>query len=154
MDACAAVSQCCWPSSQQCPNQRVWCKCIHAPGLQWRLGCSPNFFSKEKQVSCWVWAWGVSLLSWGWFSSISFLSLPSGKKAVMDSSPFLSEANAERIVRTLCKVRGAALKLGQMLSIQGKWGHRSYLHQLCCLSVSCDVLRAVWNVSAQSECRH
>uniref|UniRef100_A0A8C7KVN6 Atypical kinase COQ8A, mitochondrial n=1 Tax=Oncorhynchus kisutch TaxID=8019 RepID=A0A8C7KVN6_ONCKI len=32
--------------------------------------------------------------------------------------PFLSEANAERIVRTLCKVRGAALKLGQMLSIQ------------------------------------
>ncbi|XP_024052529.1 atypical kinase COQ8A, mitochondrial [Terrapene carolina triunguis] len=41
-----------------------------------------------------------------------------GNKAVMDSSPFLSEANAERIVRTLCKVRGAALKLGQMLSIQ------------------------------------
>ncbi|XP_014851572.1 PREDICTED: atypical kinase ADCK3, mitochondrial-like [Poecilia mexicana] len=40
------------------------------------------------------------------------------KKAVLDSSPFLSEANAERIVRTLCKVRGAALKLGQALSIQ------------------------------------
>uniref|UniRef100_A0AAX7VX44 ABC1 atypical kinase-like domain-containing protein n=1 Tax=Astatotilapia calliptera TaxID=8154 RepID=A0AAX7VX44_ASTCA len=33
-------------------------------------------------------------------------------------SPFLSEANAERIVSTLCKVRGAALKIGQMLSIQ------------------------------------
>uniref|UniRef100_A0A669F7N9 Atypical kinase COQ8A, mitochondrial n=1 Tax=Oreochromis niloticus TaxID=8128 RepID=A0A669F7N9_ORENI len=41
-----------------------------------------------------------------------------GAEAVLDSSPFLSEANAERIVRTLCKVRGAALKLGQMLSIQ------------------------------------
>ncbi|XP_076129419.1 atypical kinase COQ8A, mitochondrial [Alosa pseudoharengus] len=40
------------------------------------------------------------------------------KKSVLESSPFLSEANAERIVRTLCKVRGAALKLGQMLSIQ------------------------------------
>uniref|UniRef100_A0A8C4IGE5 Atypical kinase COQ8A, mitochondrial n=1 Tax=Dicentrarchus labrax TaxID=13489 RepID=A0A8C4IGE5_DICLA len=40
------------------------------------------------------------------------------KKAVLGSSAFLSEANAERIVRTLCKVRGAALKLGQMLSIQ------------------------------------
>uniref|UniRef100_A0A3B5LKD9 ABC1 atypical kinase-like domain-containing protein n=1 Tax=Xiphophorus couchianus TaxID=32473 RepID=A0A3B5LKD9_9TELE len=40
------------------------------------------------------------------------------KKSVLDSSPFLSEANAERIVRTLCKVRGAALKLGQALSIQ------------------------------------
>ncbi|XP_069016669.1 atypical kinase COQ8A, mitochondrial [Embiotoca jacksoni] len=40
------------------------------------------------------------------------------KTSVLDSSAFLSEANAERIVRTLCKVRGAALKLGQMLSIQ------------------------------------
>ncbi|XP_017346279.1 atypical kinase COQ8B, mitochondrial [Ictalurus punctatus] len=44
-----------------------------------------------------------------------------GKKtdtgAVLDS-PLLSEANAERIVNTLCKVRGAALKIGQMLSIQ------------------------------------
>lgn len=40
------------------------------------------------------------------------------KKAILDSNPFISEANAERIVRTLCKVRGAALKLGQMLSIQ------------------------------------
>lgn len=37
----------------------------------------------------------------------------------MDSSPFLTEENAERIVNTLCRVRGAALKLGQMLSIQG-----------------------------------
>lgn len=33
------------------------------------------------------------------------------------SSPFLTEANAERIVRTLCRVRGAALKLGQMASM-------------------------------------
>ncbi|XP_035766937.1 atypical kinase COQ8A, mitochondrial [Neolamprologus brichardi] len=40
------------------------------------------------------------------------------KKAIMDSNAFLSEANAQRIVRTLCKVRGAALKIGQMLSIQ------------------------------------
>lgn len=41
-----------------------------------------------------------------------------GAPAILDSNPFLTEANAERIVRTLCKVRGAALKLGQMLSIQ------------------------------------
>lgn len=40
------------------------------------------------------------------------------KPAILDSNPFLTEANAERIVNTLCKVRGAALKLGQMLSIQ------------------------------------
>ncbi|KAL8220018.1 UNVERIFIED_CONTAM: Atypical kinase coq8b, mitochondrial, partial [Gekko kuhli] len=38
--------------------------------------------------------------------------------ALLDSNPFLSEANAERIVNTLCKMRGAALKIGQMLSIQ------------------------------------
>ncbi len=35
------------------------------------------------------------------------------------SSVFLSDSNAERIVSTLCRVRGAALKIGQMLSIQG-----------------------------------
>ncbi|XP_078064929.1 atypical kinase COQ8A, mitochondrial-like, partial [Mustelus asterias] len=37
---------------------------------------------------------------------------------LLDSRTILSEANAERIVNTLCKVRGAALKVGQMLSIQ------------------------------------
>ncbi|KAI7800869.1 putative aarF domain-containing protein kinase 4 [Triplophysa rosa] len=44
-----------------------------------------------------------------------------GKRSDMRSfldTPLLSEANAERIVDTLCKVRGAALKIGQMLSIQ------------------------------------
>ncbi|XP_075926621.1 atypical kinase COQ8B, mitochondrial-like [Petromyzon marinus] len=44
--------------------------------------------------------------------------VPPGGRGLLDSSPFLSDANAERIVKTLCKVRGAALKLGQMLSIQ------------------------------------
>ncbi|KAG8225372.1 hypothetical protein J437_LFUL005387 [Ladona fulva] len=34
------------------------------------------------------------------------------------ASLFLTQANAERIVNTLCKVRGAALKIGQILSIQ------------------------------------
>ncbi|XP_012267619.2 atypical kinase COQ8B, mitochondrial isoform X2 [Athalia rosae] len=33
-------------------------------------------------------------------------------------SMFLTKANAERIVSTLCKVRGAGLKIGQILSIQ------------------------------------
>jgi len=36
---------------------------------------------------------------------------------VADASVLLNPANAERIVNTLCRVRGAALKLGQMLSI-------------------------------------
>ncbi|XP_059574750.1 atypical kinase COQ8B, mitochondrial isoform X3 [Alligator mississippiensis] len=38
--------------------------------------------------------------------------------SLLGSSPLLSEANAERIVDTLCRVRGAALKIGQMLSLQ------------------------------------
>lgn len=62
---------------------------------------------------------------------------PTGKKAVLDSSPFLSEANAERIVNTLCKVRGAALKLGQMLSIQGERGPRS-ARAVCPPPPACD----------------
>ncbi|XP_024533983.1 protein ABC transporter 1, mitochondrial [Selaginella moellendorffii] len=33
-------------------------------------------------------------------------------------SPFLSDKNAERLALGLCRMRGAALKLGQMLSIQ------------------------------------
>ena len=36
----------------------------------------------------------------------------------LDGSVVLTDANAERIVETLCRVRGAALKIGQMLSIQ------------------------------------
>ncbi len=40
--------------------------------------------------------------------------------SLIDSSQsvFLTEENVQLIVETLCKVRGAALKLGQMLSIQ------------------------------------
>ena len=33
----------------------------------------------------------------------------------LDGSVVLTDANAERIVQTLCRVRGAALKIGQML---------------------------------------
>lgn len=39
-------------------------------------------------------------------------------KNASKTSLILNEANANRIVETLCKVRGAVLKLGQMLSIQ------------------------------------
>lgn len=36
----------------------------------------------------------------------------------LEKNAFMTEGNAEKIVDTLCKVRGAALKIGQMLSIQ------------------------------------
>ncbi|CAK9301390.1 unnamed protein product [Gordionus sp. m RMFG-2023] len=41
-----------------------------------------------------------------------------GDSRITPENIFLNESNAERIVETLCKVRGAALKFGQMLSIQ------------------------------------
>ncbi|CAL8069054.1 unnamed protein product [Calicophoron daubneyi] len=41
-----------------------------------------------------------------------------GESSSGNSNPLLTEANLERIVDTLCRMRGAALKLGQMLSIQ------------------------------------
>lgn len=37
-----------------------------------------------------------------------------------DGSLMLSEANMERLVAKLSRMRGAALKLGQMMSFQGK----------------------------------
>ncbi|XVF80373.1 hypothetical protein PTKIN_Ptkin15bG0064500 [Pterospermum kingtungense] len=41
---------------------------------------------------------------------------PNGKQSAV--SPFLSGKNAERLALALCRMRGAALKVGQMLSIQ------------------------------------
>lgn len=40
-----------------------------------------------------------------------------GEQSV-DANLFMNKANMDRIVDTLCKVRGAALKLGQIMSIQ------------------------------------
>ncbi|XP_059939643.1 atypical kinase COQ8B, mitochondrial isoform X4 [Mesoplodon densirostris] len=62
-------------------------------------------------------------LGLGALAEVAKKSLPRGRVqseggSRPGSSLFLSEANAERIVQTLCTVRGAALKVGQMLSIQ------------------------------------
>ncbi|XP_068766635.1 atypical kinase COQ8B, mitochondrial [Struthio camelus] len=61
---------------------------------------------------------GLGALAEAARTTLSGQRQPSPAGSLLDSSPFLSEANAERIVDTLCRVRGAALKLGQMLSIQ------------------------------------
>jgi aarF domain-containing kinase len=42
-----------------------------------------------------------------------------GEVVMQNQTSYMSEANMNLIVDTLCRVRGAALKLGQMLSIQG-----------------------------------
>lgn len=41
-----------------------------------------------------------------------------GDKDQSKASRFMSAGNAERLADALCRMRGAALKLGQMLSIQ------------------------------------
>uniref|UniRef100_A0A8C5RDH4 Coenzyme Q8B n=1 Tax=Leptobrachium leishanense TaxID=445787 RepID=A0A8C5RDH4_9ANUR len=46
------------------------------------------------------------------------LSRDESQNGTGSSLVMLSESNAEKVVDTLCKVRGAALKIGQMLSIQ------------------------------------
>ncbi|XP_053577757.1 atypical kinase COQ8B, mitochondrial isoform X2 [Bombina bombina] len=50
--------------------------------------------------------------------SLSGEEKQNGSRSYLETNPFLTESNAEKIVDTLCKVRGAALKIGQMLSIQ------------------------------------
>eukprot|EP00794_Sanderia_malayensis_P020192 gene20192-22168_t len=53
-----------------------------------------------------------------------------GNSTIYGTTAFLSEANAERIVSTLCKVRGAALKFGQMLSLQDNSMMPPELHKI------------------------
>jgi aarF domain-containing kinase len=65
---------------------------------------------------------GISL-SLGTILETSKRAIGLSSSKIMDenssnSSVFLSDGNAEKIVQTLCRVRGAALKIGQMLSIQ------------------------------------
>ncbi|KAM3358234.1 protein ABC transporter 1, mitochondrial [Capsicum galapagoense] len=60
-------------------------------------------------------------LAWGTFQESAkrlVFGTPNvqGKQSAV--SPYLSEKNAERLALSLCRMRGAALKLGQMLSIQ------------------------------------
>ena len=43
----------------------------------------------------------------------------SDSSSVTAGNPLLTEANVQRIVNTLCTVRGAALKIGQLISLQG-----------------------------------
>ena len=47
---------------------------------------------------------------------------------------YLTEANAERLADALCRMRGAALKLGQMLSIQDENVIPPQVRALWCLA--------------------
>ncbi|KAL6525849.1 hypothetical protein OROMI_030244 [Orobanche minor] len=60
-------------------------------------------------------------LAWGTLQESAkriVFGTPNSENNQHSLSPFLSERNAERLALALCRMRGAALKLGQMLSIQ------------------------------------
>ncbi|KAF5937234.1 hypothetical protein HYC85_024740 [Camellia sinensis] len=60
-------------------------------------------------------------LAWGTIQQSAkriVFGMPDSQEKQSALSPFLSEKNAERLALASCRMRGAALKLGQMLSIQ------------------------------------
>ncbi|KAK6998744.1 protein ABC1 mitochondrial [Biomphalaria glabrata] len=93
---------------------------------------------------------GVGALAEVTKRSLGLKSEISTPKSVMDSSIFLTEANAERIVNTLCRVRGAALKLGQMLSIQGRHISSEEVNSFSCRAIEFRIhfLKYIVNVKA------
>lgn len=60
----------------------------------------------------------VASVGVGTFAELAKRNIGLGDKNASTTSLVFNEANVNRIVETLCKVRGAVLKLGQMLSIQ------------------------------------
>ncbi|KRY39486.1 Chaperone activity of bc1 complex-like, mitochondrial [Trichinella spiralis] len=57
-------------------------------------------------------------LGFGALAEVTRRSFKGRQEEKSRENPFLTEANMERLVSTLCRVRGAALKFGQMISIQ------------------------------------
>lgn len=75
------------------------------------------------------------------FSFIVLISLfcctDDNNPSLIGENPFLTEENAERIVDRLCRARGAALKLGQMISIQGQY-QKKFLYSVEGISRNAD----------------
>lgn len=70
--------------------------------------------------------------------------------SLIGENPFLTEENAERIVDRLCRARGAALKLGQMISIQGQYQKYFSIQ----LKVSAEIQITDWSFCLSSEMYH
>lgn len=72
--------------------------------------------------------------------------------SLIGENPFLTEENAERIVDRLCRARGAALKLGQMISIQGQY--QKYFSIQLKVSAEMQITCADWSFCLSSEMYH
>ena len=75
-----------------------------------------------------LWQYGGLAASMAFGAAGESLRKATGSGASTDGSLMLSSGNMERLVAKLSKMRGAALKLGQMMSFQG--GVASSYH--CC----------------------
>lgn len=53
-----------------------------------------------------------------WGAATDAVSRALGPASAQQPGGMLSEANAQRLANALCRMRGAALKIGQMMSIQ------------------------------------
>lgn len=72
-----------------------------------------------------MWQYGGLAASMAFGAAGEGLRRATGSTAGSDGSLMLSAGNMERLVAKLSKMRGAALKLGQMMSFQGE-GRPSY----------------------------
>ena len=66
-----------------------------------------------------IWHWPLHhlwLIAWLPWQVSSYFG--GGQKSAGSGNRYLTERNAERLADALCRMRGAALKLGQMISIQ------------------------------------
>lgn len=96
----------------------------------------------------------ISLIHLLYFKIRLFCCTDDNNPSLIGENPFLTEENAERIVDRLCRARGAALKLGQMISIQGKY-QKNFSIQLK-VSVEMHDYRLIflpeqWNVSCFTD---
>lgn len=101
---------------------------LHMPELQYatsncRISWVNDFWHEFLLISkCdWRFAGLGAGLAWGTLQESAkriVFGTPNSENNQHSLSPFLSERNAERLALALCRMRGAALKLGQMLSIQ------------------------------------
>ena len=78
-----------------------------------------------------IWSSADLAAGLGFGAAEEFIRRSAAPEGSPSSSLFMSEANVSRLVDKLSRMRGAALKLGQFLSIQGNYtsliNHHVYL---------------------------
>ena len=63
----------------------------------------------------------------------------SPNKSAHETSVFMSDANIKRLVDKLTRMRGAALKIGQFISIQGKRIFINFVIMFECYRFRCQI---------------